>query len=154
MNPTSIQHVCNKSGWLTQYFLRRLARAHSDSKGDVSASYSSALFEVTLVAVVAPCIAVYSCILITSIKWAPLVGSWGAGSSPKLTALIIGCIALVAGGYWFNCRFRKYRGNPATWTDFDTEEDRRLIFWQKLVILSICGLVVPLLALATTLWAL
>ena len=129
-----------KISWLTRYFLRRLARAHGNSKDNVAASYSSALFEVTLVAVVAPCIAVFSCILITSLKWAPLLGSRWPGFSPRLTALIIGCTAFVAGGFWFGRRFGKYRDTPAAWSNFDTEADHQLIFWQKFVILSICGL--------------
>jgi hypothetical protein len=120
----------------------------------MAASYSSALFEVTLIAVAGPCIAVYSCVLITSLKWAPHLGSRWPNFSPKLTGLIIGFAAWAAGASWFGGRFRQYRDNPAVWAHFDTEADRRLIVWQKFAIMSICGLVVPLVALALTLWIL
>ena len=154
MNSAKMHHHADKLDWLTRYFLRRLARARSNNKQDVGASYSSALFEVTLISVVAPCIAVFSCVLITSLKWAPGLGSRWTSFSPKLAALIIGCAALVAGGIFLGRRFRHYRDDPTACVHFDSEADHQLIFWQKIVILSICGLVIPLLALALTLWTL
>lgn len=148
------QYTPDKLDWVTRYFLRWFAWAYSNGRNDVSGAYSSALFEVTLVTVVAPCIAAFSCVLITSLKWAPFLGSKWPGFSPKLTALIIGGVALVAGGYLLGRRFGRYRDNRAAWAAFDTEADHRLIFWQKFAILSICGLVVPLFALAATVWIL
>jgi hypothetical protein len=38
--------------------------------------------------------------------------------------------------------------------EFDTEVDRRTIFKQKFAVIVVCGLIIPLLACAATLWLL
>lgn len=114
--------------------------------------YSSALFEVTLVAIAAPCLAVFSCVLITSLKWAPNFGWRWHGLSPTSIGLIIAALAFLGGGVLFARRFRRYREDDFVWQAFDTENDRRVVFWQKVAILTGCGLVVPWVALALTIW--
>lgn len=142
-----------KLSWLTRYFLRRLALAHSDKKNDEATSYSTALFEATLISVIAPSVAVFSSFLLSSLKWAPDLRSWWPWprSSIKLTAVIIAVLAAVLGGFLLNRRFKPYRHNPAMWSRFATEADRRLIFWQKIAIMTTFGIVVPLLAFVATL---
>jgi hypothetical protein len=71
-------------GWVGRYFLRRLALARKDLTKSYSGAYSSALFEVMLVVVLAPCMAIFSCILITSLRWAPAFGHEHPGFSPKI----------------------------------------------------------------------
>jgi hypothetical protein len=140
--------------WTDRYFLRRLALARRDRSASEAASYSSALFEVTLITVFAPCLAVFSSVVITSLRWTPTFGHRHPNFSPKLTGLAIGMVALIVGSAWFGRRFRKLRVTPGAWCDFDTPEDRRIVFRQKVAILTICGAVVPLMALAATFWIL
>ena len=140
--------------WTARYFLRQLALARKNGRKSEAASYSKALSEVTFVAIVAPFVAAFSCIVITSLKWAPTFGRMHPDFSPKLTGLVVGFLVLGVGTAWFRRRFSKFRAMPAIWAAFDTEEDRRLVFWQKVIILTLCGAVVPLLALALTLWIL
>ena len=154
MNSERTQQLPDQLDWLTRYFLRRLARAHRNNQDHDASPYSSGLFEATLISVVAPSMAVFSCLLITSLKWAPRLQSRWPNFSPKATALIIGCAAFVAGGICLGRKFRQYRDDPTAWEKFDSEADRQLIFWQKFLILSICGLLIPLLSLAATLWVL
>src|SRR5213078_3354268 len=105
-----------------------------------SAPYSDALFEVTLVAVLAPCLAVYSCLLITSLAWAPKLTARWPNVSPKGVGLLIGLLALSAGGIWFSRRFRAYRGDLRSFSVFDSERDRRVVFWQKFWIMTSCAI--------------
>lgn len=58
---------------------------------------------------------------------------------------------MVLGGFLLNRRFKQYRHNRAMWRTFATEADRRLIFWQKIAILTTFGVIVPLLAFVATL---
>ncbi len=102
--------------------------------------------------IVAPCIAIFSCILISSLRWAPAFGTRYPGFSPRLALLIVGCLAFLAGGVWFRRRFIGIRSRMSDCGAFDTDDDRRIIVCQKIAILSICGLVIPLLAVALTFW--
>lgn len=146
------QTRADQLGWARRYFLRRLALARRGPKKSEAAMYSDALFELTLVAVLMPCIAVFSCLLITSLKWAPNFGHEHPDFSPKIAALVIGFLAYGIGYAWFRRSFAKLRTMADLWVDFDSEEDRRIAFWQKLMIVSVCGAVVPMLALAVTFW--
>ena len=137
--------------WTTRYFLRRLAIAR---KKPNAAPYSEALFEVTLIAVVMPCMAAFSCLLASSLVWGPSLTATSSKSSLKALALVVGLLALVAGGIQFARRFGKYRDDPYTASAFDSERDRRVVFWQKFFIVITCILVIPLLALGVTAWIL
>lgn len=137
-------------GWADRYFVRRFALARRMPTSSTATAFSNALFEVTLVAVALPCLAVYSCVLVTSLKWAPNLTRAHPNFSPKLVGLVIGFLAAGAGHAWFRRRFRRFLQPPDVWVDFDTERDRRIVFWQKLIILSICGAVIPVLAVIVT----
>src|ERR1700734_671575 len=114
----------NQLSWVSRYFLRRLALARRDSKVSEGAAYSSARFEVTLVAVLAPCMAIFSCVLISSLKFAPDFGRAHPNFSPKAVAFVIAVLAGSIGSAWFGRRFRTL-GRSGVWADFDTERDRR-----------------------------
>src|SRR5689334_20461993 len=118
-------------GPVARYFLRRFALAKRLPGTTDAAAYSNALFEVTLVSVLAPILAVYSCALISSLKWAPKFGAMHPSFDPKLTGLIVGFLALTTGGVWLHRRFRSYRENSNLVQKFDTEDARRIVFWQK-----------------------
>jgi len=151
MRPVTTQTLPEKLGWLTLYFLRRLALAHKDGKNDEATSYSSALFEATIVSVIAPFGAIFSSLLLSSLKWAPDLDSKWSRSSLKLTEVMVGLLFMALGGIWLNRRFKQYRNNPAAWSRFATEEDYRLVFWQKIAIMTTCAVIVPILAFAATL---
>jgi|SRR6185437_11948047 len=152
MNCNQRQLGGNEVGWTARYFLRRYALARKSPKSSEATAYSNAIFEVTLVAVLMPCLAVFSCVLVTSIKWAPAFAHTHPKFSPKAAALVIGFLAIGTGQAWFRRRFRRLVQTPDVWTNFDTDKDRLMAFWQKVIILSICGAVIPLLAVAVTLW--
>lgn len=144
-----LQPVCSaRLGWVGRYFLRRLALARRDSKSSEGTAYARARFEVTLVVVLAPCMAIFSCVLVASLKWAPGFGRVH-NFSPKLAALVIAALAGSVGSAWFSRHFRTL-GQSGAWADFDTERDRRIAFWQKVAIMSVCGAVIPLLAIMVT----
>jgi hypothetical protein len=91
---------------------------------------------------------------VTSLKWAPNFTHAHPNFSPKLIGLVVGFIAAGAGHVWFRRRFRRFLQPPDVWADFDSESDRRIVFWQKLIILSVCGAVIPMLAVIVTFWSL
>jgi hypothetical protein len=132
------------AGWTLRYFLRRFALARKSK--DAGAAYSSALFEVVLVAVVAPSMAIFSCAIITSVKWAPALATRWSHFSPKLTGVIIAVMSFAVGKALFDKRLQRYRDNSEAYRNFGSDLDERAVFWQKLSIVSICGLVLPLLA--------
>lgn len=139
-------------GWADRYFLRRLALARRNPKTSAETAYSNAIFEVTLIAVLMPCMAVFSCVLITSLKWAPTFGHTHPNFSPRVAVLVFAFLAFGTGNVWFRRRFRRFP--PDAWADFDADGDRHMAFWQKRIIMLVCGAVVPLLAVIVTFWIL
>lgn len=139
-------------GWVDRYFLRRFALARRAAKSSPATPYSEALFEVTLVAVLAPSMAVFSCVLMTSLKWAPAFAHTHPNFSPRMASLVFAFLAIGGGNAWLRHRFRRL--SPDAWADFDADSDRRMVFWQKRIIFLICGVVIPVLAVIVTVWIL
>ena len=135
--------------WVDRYFLRSLALARRVPRSWPGTSYSEALFQVTAVAVLMPFTAVFSCVLITSFIWAPTFADAHPNFSPMITALVVGFLVIGIGNVWLRRRFRNFP--PDAWADFDTDRDRRIVFWQKRIILVVCGVVIPVLAAIVTL---
>lgn len=154
MNSSQKELPGGRVGWMARYFLRRLALARRDPRNSATAAYSNALFELTLVVVLMPCLAIFSCVLIASVKWAPTFARAHPNFSPKVAGLVIGFLAFGAGNVWLRRRFRELQVMPSACAYFDTKEDRRVACWQKLVVVSVCGAVIPLLAIAVTFWIL
>lgn len=152
MNCNQKELGCDRLGWMDRYFLRRFALARRAPKSHLATPYSEALFEVTVVAVLAPCMAVFSCVLMTSLKWAPTFAHTHPNFSPRIASLVFASLAIGAGNAWLRWRFRRFPSDA--WADFDTESDRRMIFWQKRIILLVCGAVIPVLAVIVTVWIL
>jgi hypothetical protein len=146
-----VQQDRESMSWLTCYFLRRLALASIKRKPNEETPYSIALFEVTLLVIVAPVVAILSGVLITSLKWDPTFGSQWPGFSPKVAAVVLGIAGMFVGRMFFGRRFQKYKDDARILAKFNTEADHRTVFWQKTVVLVICGLVIPLLACIITL---
>jgi hypothetical protein len=55
-------------------------------------------------------------------------------------------VLLAIGICLFWRKFSRYRLDPTTCAKFDTERDRKIIFWQRTACIAICGFVIPALA--------
>ena len=132
------------------YCRKNTRSTQQDSKQVSRSGVLSALFEVTLVAVLAPGAAIFSCVLITSLRWAPTFGRAHPNFSPKLFVLALSILGVAAGNAWFGRLFNKYRTMPDACASFDTEQDQRIVFWQKWIVLLGCGAVIPVLAMLWT----
>jgi hypothetical protein len=128
--------------------------ARKDKSVGATGAYSSALFEIVLITVVAPTVAIFSCLLITSLKWAPSLGAQWPHFSPKLAVVVFSVFTFGIGKALFNRHFKSYREELELRLEFSSETDRRAVFWQKTAVLATCGLVMPLLACLLTFWVL
>lgn len=152
MNCNERQLGRDQVGWAARYFLRSYALARRNPKSSAAAAYSSALSEVMTVFFLAPCLSIFGCVLITSLRWAPHFGHEHPNFSPIIAAIAVTLLAGTAGRAWFGRLFRKYRTNPDAGAIFDSEKDRSIALRQKWAILIGCGIVVPMLALVGTFW--
>lgn len=73
-------------------------------------------------------------------------GEWlGPNGRAPLGAAMLATFGLVLVGHLvLGHRFRRYRRDPQAASDYDTEEDRQIAFWQKFFVTAICGVMVPL----------
>ena len=134
---------------MTRYFLRRLAIARRKPHVDISVPHSDALAEVMIVALTMPMCAILSfVVVITMSTWKPIVDARWPWLSFRLVVLGCGFLVYIVGQWWLRRRFKQYRDDPSHCLDFDTEQDRRIVFWQKFVVVIVCGAVVPFLGIA------
>lgn len=133
--------------FVDRYFLRRLAIARR--KGDrviPAAAYSEAKVEAIAVVILMPVIAILSGVALLSLHW-QLPGHV-AKLPPKYIAVVVTCAACaVVGNLCFDGRFRKLSQDPAICLRFDTDADRSTATMQKFIVFTVCGAVVPILAL-------
>lgn len=136
----------------TRYFLRRLAQAQRSASPALAAqAYSSALSELIANFVLMPGIAILciSARIGMTLPRAALAPLRGIPTLALATALTVTLVA--AGHLWFMWRMRRFRQDAHIAQLFDSEDDRHIAFWQKLIITAICGVIVPLCALSA-LW--
>jgi hypothetical protein len=135
---------------ITVYFLRRLAIARRKMPySSPSAIYKDALFDVILVVLGLPGIALLTFIGITTIRWwGPTVSSKWPWLSFPVGALGIWVLAILFGHMWLGRRFDKFRSDPTPCLDFASDKDRYIAFWVKFSVVTVCGLVVPWIAIA------
>ena len=136
-------------GFATEYFLRQLAQARSRPWGEgasreagAARAYSKALAESIVLLVLMPSIALFC--LIASI------GARAGAATPTsglawllLVFLIVGAFVLL-GHLWLGHRLQRFRHDHSPAQHYDSARDRRIVFWQKLIVTSVCGGVVPL----------
>jgi len=135
-------------GILTRYFLRRYALARRDPSNH--APYFTALVEVIVVALALPSAALYSVFLITSLR-SPLLSRGQLDQMATLDVWIpLSLVVLAIGILLFWRKFSKYRLDPTISAEFDSERDRKIIFWQRTACIAICGFVIPALAVVVT----
>jgi hypothetical protein len=140
-----------KPGFITRYFLRRLAMAHRESPSRKrSIQYTNALLETILAFVGMPLIGLASLVLIPSLRWAPnTLAKWSSISHFGL-AIIFSIVSLVIGHLWFGHRFKKYRDDRSAYLQLSTDRDFKIASWQKTTVFLSCGIVLPLLAMYIT----
>jgi hypothetical protein len=130
---------------VTRYFLRRLAQAQREgSRSGSPRPYNRALAEVITLFVLMPGIAVF-CIAAWVCLRAPVRLLYQAYGQSPLAAVLLFTFALVMIGHlWFTRQLRGFRRDLSAAQDFDTEEDRQIAFWQKLLVTILCGVAAPL----------
>jgi len=62
----------------------------------------------------------------------------------------VSLVLLAIGTLLFWRKFSKYRLDPTISAEFDTDRDRKIIFWQRTTCIAICGGVIPVLAVVVT----
>jgi len=139
---------------MTVYFLRRLAFARR-KRGctDPSIPHSEALVELGMVVFVAPTLAVLLLLTLATLKlWAHRIQ---LSEIPFKASVVAGVILLlVFARHLLARRYKAYLDDPTPSLQFDTERDRRIVFWQKLVIVPLGCIVASWLGiLVTYLWA-
>jgi|GEM_PF-3556001 len=147
---TKLKRKIARKGLVTRYFLRRLAQAQREGGSSRPArAYTRALAEAIAVFVLMPGIAVFSVAAWCFSSMPP--ASWpGTNARSTLGAAMLVTFGLVLLGHFaFGRHFRRYIRNPEAASEFDTEEDRQIAFWQKFFVTTICGVIVPLCTLIT-----
>ena len=134
---------------IARYFIRRLALAHR-KWNKPSVQYNNALADTVGVFVAFPLVAFASFILILSLRWAPNTVAKVFGLSPGVGMIMIVVFSMVVGYLWLNGRLKKYREDRSIYLRFATESDRRVVFWQKIIVFVVCAIVIPFLALLVT----
>ena len=139
-----------REGLVTRYFLRRLAQAQREGAGSRPArAYTHALAEVIAVFVLMPGIAVFSA---TAWYFSSMPATFWTGNNARTTlgaAMLITFGIVLVAHFAFGRHFQRYIRNPQAASEFDTEEDRQIAFWQKFFVATICGVIVPLCTLIT-----
>ncbi|MGH8217563.1 MAG: hypothetical protein ACREUT_03180 [Steroidobacteraceae bacterium] len=139
-----------REGLVTRYFLRRLAQAQREGGGSRPArAYTRALAEVIAVFVLLPSIAVFSAAALYFSSMPPVFWTRTNARSTLGAVMLVTFGLVLLAHFAFGRHFRRYIRNPQAASEFDTEEDRQIAFWQKFFVTAICGVIVPLCALIT-----
>lgn len=146
-NPTAAE----KPDFIARYFLRRLAMAHRESpRRKPSIQYTNALVETILIFVGMPVIGLASVLLITSLRWGPLILTKSPGFSQLGGAAILWLFSVIVGHIWLGHRFKKYREDRSAFLQLNTAKDFRIASWQKATVFLACGILLPVLAMYIT----
>ena len=142
-----------KTGFITRYFLRRLAIARRKHKSDPTAAFNEAKVETILVFLGAPAIAILSAIVIGSLRWLTPAQAARYPLPPKfLIVIAIWVPCAVVGNWWLNRRFKKFKEDPSPCFEFASNQDQIWATSQKIAMLTICGIGIPMLAFVFAFW--
>ncbi len=137
------QQTLKRPGLVTRYFLRRFAQAQRDGRGRAIA-YTRALAEVIALCVLMPSIALFSLGAWVCLRLQPVLHSAADGRSPLAGILLVTFSLVLVGHIGLGRRLRRFRDDPQAARDFDTDHDREIMFWQKLIVTALCGFAAPL----------
>lgn len=140
------QRKTRQPGFVTRYFLRRLAQAQHDRRSRAPVAHTRALAEVIALFVLMPSIALFSIGCWVCLKVHPGWLSATGGRSPLAGVLLITFSLVLLGHLGLGHRLRAFRHHPQAARDFDSDQDRQIAFWQKLVVTAVCGFAAPLCA--------
>ncbi len=141
---TKLKRNAARRGLITRYFLRRLAEAQREGGSHPARAYTRALAEVIAVFVLMPGIAVFSA---AAWYFSSLPPTYWEGANARSTlgaAMLVTFGLVLAGHFAFGRHFRRYCRDPQAASEFDSEADRQIAFWQKFVVTTVCGVIVPL----------
>jgi hypothetical protein len=135
---------------ITRYFLRRLAISRAKLRpASRNTGYAEALFEAILVVLGLPAVALLSFVGISTMRWwEPVVDARLPWLSFTVGALGLWALAVVFGHLWLGRRFRRFRDDPTPCLEFASDKDRRIAFWVKFSVITVCGLIIPWLGIA------
>jgi MFS-type transporter involved in bile tolerance (Atg22 family) len=139
---------------LVRYFLRRLAISRRRHNRDPAAAYNEAKVEVILISIALPVVAILSAVLIGSLRWLSREQAVRIQLPPKvIIGIAIWATCAVVGNWWLNKRFSRYRLDPTPCLAFDSERDQILATVQKVSMLLICGVAIPVIAFLFAFWS-
>lgn len=144
---------------MTRYFLRRLAEAQREQRRPAGApppsaapgasrAYSRALSDAVALFVLMPGIALFSIGASVILTLHPAVPHATPDVSPLLAVLAFTCAVVLLGHVGLGLRLRRYRRDPGAARAFDTDRDREIAFWQRVIVTALCAFIAPLYALA------
>lgn len=148
-----------RSDFVTRYFLRRLAEAQRGERRPRgprppleppagARAYSRALSDAVALFVLMPGIAFFSIGASITLTAEPAAFSMAHSSSPLVAVLLVTCLLVLLGHVGLGLRLRRFRGDSSAARAFDTDRDREIAFWQRLIVTALCGFAAPLWALA------
>jgi hypothetical protein len=91
-----------------------------------------------------------SAVMIASLRWAPSSLVKWFGWSLRGELLILGFLILILGRWRLGKKLNKYRSDQNAYLSYSAETDYRIAFWQKFMVLLICGILVPSVAVIIT----
>lgn len=145
--------------FLTRYFLRRLAAVQRERRrppaggppigsSGIPRAYSRALSDAAALFVLLPGIALFSIAASITLTLQPTVLSAAPAGSPLVLVLLATFVLVLLGHVGLGLRLRRFRNDLGAARAYDTERDREIAFWQRLIVTALCGFAAPLCALA------
>lgn len=95
-----------------------------------------------------PGIALFSIGASISLTLEPAISRAASGGSPLVAVLLATCVLVLLGHVGLGLRLRRYRNDPGAARAYDTDRDREIAFWQRVIVTALCAFAVPLCALA------
>jgi hypothetical protein len=149
----SMRERVDNPDFITRYFLRRLAIARRKRHINPLTPFNDAKVEVILIALAAPLVGMLSFFLVASLRWLTPAEAGRIPLPSKLTqAIVLWVLCYLVGSFWLNRKFRRYRDDPTLSLKFDTASDRQIVFWQKIMIFFMSGILMPMVGSLVAFW--
>ena len=132
--------------FVTRYFLRRLAIARRKEHRNPRTPFVEAKVEVILIVIMFPIVGVASFVIMFGLHWfTPAEVARMPIPDKYMTVLVLWILSCLVGSFWLNRKFKRYLHDPTPCLDFDTEHDRKIVFWQRLIAYFTAGVLMPVL---------
>jgi hypothetical protein len=90
-----------------------------------------------------PAIAIGLCVLAVLLRYVPHVVIEWFPESPLLAEVTAALVLVGIGRVLFGWRLGHYMRDPTAAAEFDSEDDQRIVFWQKFVLVILYMIVIP-----------